>query len=75
MTLTNRIAILEHMTLLHILYELHRNHGITLEILKNLEQSIRRQIIPAKRLALIDKSYRGREGEKKLVKDSRVRNL
>ncbi|KAJ5758292.1 uncharacterized protein N7511_006986 [Penicillium nucicola] len=49
--------------LVHILCELHESHGITTARLKECDQPIRRQILPADRLEILDEAYRVREEE------------
>ncbi|KAJ5903892.1 hypothetical protein N7504_006275 [Penicillium tannophilum] len=47
--------------LVHLFCDLRINHGITARRLKAADQSIRRQISPAKRLEILDEAYTVRE--------------
>ncbi|EAU36686.1 predicted protein [Aspergillus terreus NIH2624] len=49
--------------LVHILCELRHSHAITVDKLKEADQSIRRQILPAERLQVLDEIYTVREEE------------
>ncbi|KAF7594489.1 hypothetical protein BBP40_009122 [Aspergillus hancockii] len=49
--------------LVHILCELKESHGITAEKLKDAGQDVRRQIMPAERLRVLDEIYYVREME------------
>lgn len=49
--------------LVHILCELRGSHAITVDKLKEADQSIRRQILPAERLQVLDEIYNVREEE------------
>ncbi|KGO51928.1 Protein of unknown function DUF2841 [Penicillium expansum] len=49
--------------LIHILCELRTSHCITTEKLREIDQPIRRYIIPADRLCIIDEIYRVRQKE------------
>ncbi|KAL4892764.1 hypothetical protein BDV59DRAFT_202505 [Aspergillus ambiguus] len=49
--------------LVHILCELRHTHAITVDKLKEADQSIRRQILPTERLQVLDEIYSVREEE------------
>jgi hypothetical protein len=53
--------------LVHILCELRTTYGITARKLKASDQPIRRQILPAERLEILDEVYQVREEEEKLL--------
>lgn len=53
--------------MVHILCELRDSHGITTARLKECDQPIRRQILPADRLQILDEVYRVREEEQKFI--------
>ncbi|KAJ5550189.1 hypothetical protein N7461_004887, partial [Penicillium sp. DV-2018c] len=53
--------------LVHMLCDLRTSHGVTAQRLKAADQSIRRQILPATRLELLDEMYNIREKEEKLL--------
>ncbi|PKY06680.1 hypothetical protein P168DRAFT_117143 [Aspergillus campestris IBT 28561] len=53
--------------LVHILCELRGSHNITVEKLREADQSIRRQILPAERLQVLDEIYHVREEEERYL--------
>ncbi|KAL4932017.1 DUF2841 domain-containing protein [Aspergillus undulatus] len=53
--------------LVHILCELRESHAITVEKLKEADQSIRRQIMPVERLQVLDEIYRVRKEEERYL--------
>lgn len=53
--------------LVHILCELRTSYGITARKLKASDQPIRRQILPAERLDILDEIYQVREEEEKFL--------
>lgn len=57
--------------MVHILCELRGSHNITVEKLREADQSIRRQILPAERLQVLDEIYHVREEEERYL-DGRI---
>ncbi|KAJ5272943.1 hypothetical protein N7478_008068 [Penicillium angulare] len=53
--------------LVHLLCELRTSHGITAHRLKEADQPIRRQIVPAERLQIMDEVYEVRGEEEKFI--------
>ncbi|KAJ5087294.1 hypothetical protein N7456_010910 [Penicillium angulare] len=53
--------------LIHLLCELRTSHGITAQRLKEADQPIRRQIVPAERLQIMDEVYEVRGEEEKFI--------
>ncbi|KAJ5321688.1 uncharacterized protein N7506_010818 [Penicillium brevicompactum] len=53
--------------LVHILCDLRESNGVTAARLKECDQPIRRQILPADRLQILDEMYRVREEEEKFL--------
>ncbi|OQE44644.1 hypothetical protein PENCOP_c002G01225 [Penicillium coprophilum] len=49
--------------LIHILCELRTSHGITTKTLREADQQIRRYIVPAERVCILDEVYRVRQEE------------
>lgn len=64
--LTERIRLL-----VHILCELRESHGVTAEKLKDAGQDVRRQIVPAMRLQVLDEIYYVR-GMEELYLDGKI---
>ncbi|KAL2869789.1 uncharacterized protein BJX67DRAFT_370607 [Aspergillus lucknowensis] len=53
--------------LVHILCDLRESHAVSVEKLKEADQSVRRQICPVERLQVLDEIYHVREEEEKFL--------